>query len=231
MEDNNAYMSSLLRQLTNWAKLWITPPNNQIPCKRKIENNGQHQVEWNTRETDIRSRVNYYKEEEEEEEGRMFVNSSSSITTTTTTTTIISQKNSSLFLYSITCQKLLRQRQKRLYLGAIIQIRHFWDKLEKSLYNHHDNCYLPPSKRFPFNPDRPGSLYSSKSSPLQQLYNKRNHRKSFASSTIVYTLISDNEDHLHVSPASSITNNITYNNDDDDDDDDDNIPLGTLLSV
>ncbi|KAI9485725.1 MAG: hypothetical protein EXX96DRAFT_546224 [Benjaminiella poitrasii] len=231
-QPQSSYHSSLLTQFTNWAKLWVSTTiteDSNIPRKRKSIS--QHQMETNTRETDIRTRHHY------EEPQSQIQPQPQELPLTTT---------QSMFLYSITCQKLRRHPKptQRVFccLGDIIHVRHIWDKLEKLIYEQQQyntintTEYLPPTKRFPFNPDRPGSLYCPKSSPRRRQNSKRN---SFASSTIIYTLISNEEDltleRIRVSPVRTEmhNNNNTSNNSDDnkndEDDDDDDVPLVSLL--
>lgn len=211
--------SNFLTQFTNWAKIWVSSSSPSFtPRKRKLISIDT----TNFRETDIRSRVNYYDQ------------SCSSLDTTIPT---ISQRAS---LYRATCQKLRPNHSKLTRLGDIIHVRRFWDNLEKLVYqemsntNHH---YVPPSKRMPFNPDKLGSLYRPKKSrKLPPSHFQKRRRPSFSSSTIVYTLTT--KQHVQILPllitcrilprpqVPQTMKRVVHQQQQDDDDD---VPLGALL--
>lgn len=191
--------TNFLSQFTSWAKIWMSPTSNKsIPRKRK---NTSTSI---TRETDIRSRINYYEQPEP-------------ITLT-----------QRISLYKSTCQKLRPSNKscsvKRLiHLGDILHVRNFWDRLEAMVYQESSKkstaYYLPPSKRLPFNPDKPGSIYlprKQKKSVVTYTSNSLpKKRPSFASSTIVYT---SKNNTIQILPATILPSI----------EDDDDVPLGSL---
>ncbi|GAN01033.1 hypothetical protein MAM1_0004c00464 [Mucor ambiguus] len=216
--------STFLTQFTAWAKVWMSS-STSLPAlsssrKRKL-------ILMDTthfRDTDIRSRVNYYDQ-------------SHCIHTIPTS----SQRAS---LYRSTCQKLRPNHSKLTRLGDMIHVRHFWDDLEKLAFpdltsntNHH---YVAPSKRVPFNPDKLGSLYrprrSKKLPPLH--FQQKQKRPSFGSSTIVYTLTPNQ--HVQILPihincrissrprVPQAMGRLVHQHDEQEEDDDDDVPLGAL---
>ncbi|CAO3628340.1 unnamed protein product [Mucor fragilis] len=217
--------SNFLTQFTAWAKVWMSS-STSLPAlsssrKRKL-------ILMNTphfRDTDIRSRVNYYDQ--------------SHYTHSTVPTSL--QRAS---LYRSTCQKLRPNHSKLTRLGDMIHVRHFWDDLEKLAFpdltsstSHH---YVAPSKRVPFNPDKLGSLYRprrSKKLPPMHLQQKRK-RPSFGSSTIVYTLTPNQHVQIlptHINSRISLRprvpqamRGLVHQHDKQEEDDDDDVPLGAL---
>ncbi|KAK4516284.1 uncharacterized protein ATC70_011254 [Mucor velutinosus] len=217
--------SNFLTQFTAWAKVWISSSTSLAALspsrKRKL-------ILMDTahfRDTDIRSRVNYYDQ-------------AHSIHNTVPT---ISQRAS---LYRSTCQKLRPNHSKLTRLGDMIHVRHFWDDLEKLAFpdltsntNHH---YVAPSKRVPFNPDKLGSLYRPKrSKKLPPMYfQQKRKRPSFGSSTIVYTQTPNQ--HVQILPihitcripphrrVPQAMRGLVHQHDEQEDDDDDDVPLGAL---
>jgi hypothetical protein len=160
----------LTTTLTKWAKIWVSVSN--IPCKRKIS------PTEGCRETDIRSRINYYDQPQQQNNLKTIPNLTSS---------------SATGLYRATCQKLRpNSNVKRLvYLGDILHVRKCWDNLEKVLYQDLSNSphYVPPTQRLPFNPEKPGSIYlprKSKRNLAAFRHLSSPKRQTFASSTIVY---------------------------------------------
>lgn len=165
---NYPMATTFLSQFTNWAKIWISP--SKIPRKRR---NTSTSI---TRETDIRSRINYYEPPAQPQYDDLIPNSQKA------------------FLYRATCQKLRpannQLTRKLVHLGDILHVRKFWDDLEMIVYQDLSNTshYLPPSKRLPFNPDKPGSIYLPRKSKRNIIALKlQQNRRSFASSTIVYS--------------------------------------------
>ncbi|KAI9344753.1 hypothetical protein BD770DRAFT_397430 [Pilaira anomala] len=197
--------TNFLSQFTSWAKIWMSPISTNksktilLPRKRK---NTSTSI---TRETDIRSRINYYEQPEP-------------ITLT-----------QRISLYKSTCQKLRPTTNKTcsvkrlIHLGDILHVRNFWDRLEAMVYQDSfkkaTTLYLPPSKRLPFNPDKPGSIYlprKQKKSVVTYTSNSLpKKRPSFASSTIVYT---SKNNTIQILPATILP----FIEDDDD------VPLGSL---
>lgn len=117
-------------------------------------------------------------------------------------------------LYQVTCHKLRPNANKKTFsLGDVLHIRKFWEKIERLIYQH-EMGYVPSTKRIPFNPDIPGSIYLPKRSRKHILPKTR--REPFASTHIVYTFKQD---------INSIETQQLIS---DDDDDDDNVPLGIL---
>lgn len=193
--NNSSYpiANNFLTTFTKWAKIWVSS-STIIPCKRRI-------APTETRETDIRSRINYYDQPQHD--------------------SMAIPKSKSTSLYRATCQKLrpsTSPTRSLVYLGDILHVRKCWDHLERIIYQ--DVCkspqYLPPSQRLPFDPEKPGSVYLPRKS-------KRNlaafrhltlpKRKPFAS-TIVYN---HSQNVIKVSPVVSSVPQ-----------DDDDVPLATL---
>ena len=175
---------NFLSTFTKWAKIWISSSTStMIPRKRKIE----------TREMDVRPRKSY-------QDAPCVVP--------------VSQR---VNLYQLTCQKLRPTTSpKRLRkLGDILHVRHFWDDLERLVYHElsANSHYIPPTKRLPFSPDKPGSIYLPRKSKRNlDAQRSPNTRKSFASSTIVYNSIGE---------CNTLVPVII-------EEDDDDIPLGSL---
>ncbi|KAG2211636.1 hypothetical protein INT47_008733 [Mucor saturninus] len=191
--------TTFLSQFTNWAKIWMSP-SSKIPRKRRNTSTSIG------RETDIRSRTNYYEPPSLKPHYEEFLASS--------------QK---ALLYRATCQKLRPANnqftRKLVRLGDILHVRKFWDDLEMIVYKDLSSTsqYLPPSKRLPFNPDKPGSIYlPRKSKRNTNTASLKTQRRSFASSTIVYSNTTGNI--VRVLPLIPQL----------DDDDDDDVPLGAL---
>jgi hypothetical protein len=213
--------TNFLSQFTSWAKIWMSSSssstNKKIPRKRKTSNitNNRSQEEKN-REMDIRSRINYYGEQQPQPQ--------------------MSQREISS-LYRATCQKLRTSSSKPAKgrrLGDILHIRNLWDELEQHVYK--DLCqaphYLPPSKKVPFNPDKPGSIYLpriSKRHIIAFTLQIKPKRRSFASSTIVYiSTPSSAEQRSIIKVLTAVTPKAQIQEDEDDDDD---VPLGALLNI
>lgn len=218
--------SNFLTQFTNWAKIWVSSSSASLPAlpssrKRKL-------ILMDTthfRDTDIRSRVNYYDQS-------YYIHNA------------IPTSSQRASLYRSTCQKLRPNHSKLTRLGDMIHVRHFWDDLEKLAFpdltsntNYH---YVAPSKRVPFNPDKLGSLYRPKRSkklPPVHLLQKRK-RPSFGSSTIVYTLTPNQ--HVQILPTNitcrtsprpgvpQTMKRFVHLQDEQEEDDDDDVPLGAL---
>ncbi|KAI8367803.1 hypothetical protein EDC96DRAFT_574438 [Choanephora cucurbitarum] len=180
MEINNnptllvKHQINFLSQLSNWAKIWLssshTQVRNPLACRAKVA-----PVFDPIKQTDAlcQSPIRYDTPSE------------SQLT----------------HLYRLTCQKLVRkpnqiERPTRIRrLGDLVNVRTFWDLLEAMVYQEISNSknYNPPSKRVPFYPDRPGSLFMPKRSKryvIQMVHNQAHtlKRRSFASTTIIYTL-------------------------------------------
>lgn len=211
--------SSFLSQFTSWAKVWMSSPKKSTPRKRKIIAVDNHP---NARDdnNDIRSRTHQQH------------NSSLHIS------------NSQRFsLYRATCQKLRpnhNQPTNLSSLGDIIHVRKFWDHLERLVYQDVGNIshYVAPSKRLPFNPDKPSWLYKKKASSKRRIMLSNNplpKRKSFASSTIVYIPSppqQKNSKNVNIQVVPILHRQIpNYYNTQQDDDDDDDVPLGALLQL
>ncbi|GAA5806754.1 hypothetical protein MFLAVUS_000102 [Mucor flavus] len=189
--------NKFLSQFTSWAKIWMSPSPNKLPRKRKNTSSM-------TRDTDIRSRTNYYDQPQPE-------------------TLSLSQRTT---LYRATCQKLRPNNncnsiRKLVHLGDILHVRNFWDHLETIVYQDvsQNSQYLPPSKRLPFNPDKPGSIYlprkQKKSVVTYTSASLPRKRQSFASSTIVYS--NQGKHIIKVLPVAIVLP-----------EDDDDVPLGAL---
>ncbi|KAI9273446.1 hypothetical protein EDC94DRAFT_511089 [Helicostylum pulchrum] len=188
--NNKSYplANKFLSQFTSWAKIWMSPIT--------------------SRDTDIRSRTNYYDHLPPQPE-----------------TLSISQRTA---LYRATCQKLRpttttsNNIRKLVHLGDILHVRNFWDYLESIVYQDvsQNSQYLPPSKRLPFNPDKPGSIYLPRKQKKSVVTyttaaSLPRKRQSFASSTIVYS--NGGKHIIKVLPVAIVLP-----------EDDDDVPLGAL---
>ncbi|RCH84291.1 hypothetical protein CU098_008609, partial [Rhizopus stolonifer] len=188
---------SILSQFTSWARIWMASVHvaNSVPHKTKVEP---------------------FCSDKERTESRSLE--------------CISDEQLA-HLYRITCHKLTRPHKhmdhatKLNKLGDIIAVRAFWDNLERAVYQEISatSNYVPPSKRIPLHPDKPGSFFLPKRSKRYIVNRVHNSlflpkRKSFESTTIVYTLTT--ESRVQLLPVKF---NIQ------EEDADDNVPLGALL--
>lgn len=214
--------TSFLSQFKSWAKIWMTSPKKSTPRKRKI------------------IAVDY-------QETGGHIRSSASRTHPCHSLYISHSQQASL--YRLTCQKLRpnhNQPTKLSSLGDIIHVRKIWDHLEWEVYQDlcNTNDYMTPSKRLPFNPDKPSWLYKKKASSkrhtmILNTHNPLPKRKSFASSTIVYiSSPQQNNKNVNIKVAPIVqpphyhnTRITKQDNNNDDDDDDDDVPLGALLQL
>ncbi|KAI8371821.1 hypothetical protein BD560DRAFT_395531 [Blakeslea trispora] len=179
MEINNnstllvKHQINFLSQLSNWAKIWISSQTrNPLACRAKVT-----PVSEQTKQTES------------------FDSSTQQIKEIPTEAELTR-------LYRLTCQKLIKKpnqadrlsRLKR--LGDLVNVRSFWNILEEMVYQDisSSNNYSPPTKRMPFHPDKPGSLFMPKRSKryvIHMIHNQTHasKRKSFASTTIIYTIL------------------------------------------
>ncbi|KAL9549855.1 hypothetical protein MBANPS3_005005 [Mucor bainieri] len=209
--------SNFLTQFTAWAKVWMSSSRSLTALSSSRKRKLIFMDTTHFRDTDIRSRVNYYDQPHY---------THYSIPTS-------SQRAS---LYRSTCQKLRPNHSKLTRLGDIIHVRHFWDDLEKLAYpdltsstNYH---YVAPSKRVPFNPDKLGSLYrprrSKKLPPMH--YQHKPKRPSFGSSTIHVQILPIHVN-CRISPRPRVPQamrRLVHQHDEQEEDDDDDVPLGAL---
>ncbi|KAI8639323.1 hypothetical protein BD408DRAFT_421589 [Parasitella parasitica] len=224
--------SNSLLQFVNWAKFWVSSSSPRSPTFTP-EKETLFQIDTKIiRDTDIRSRSNYYDPLRPD----LSLTSSNLIPTS-------SQRAS---LYRATCQKLRsnNHRSNLIRLGDVIHIRRFWDSLEKLIY-YQEMCgsshrYIAPSKRMPLNLDKPGSLFGPKRSRnTPPCHFQRQPRPSFSSSTNVYTLTTKR--HIQILPAyvncriqpgsqvrQQTSNKFVHLQQQHTGDDDDDIPLGAL---
>ncbi|KAI8991628.1 hypothetical protein BDF20DRAFT_845630 [Mycotypha africana] len=215
----------LFDQLSNWANMWVSSSastaNHQlkvrdpdiystrkqysviIPRKRKINHNIDIDV---SRETDVRTRTNYYHATTMHRQHR---------TQVPNTNNTAYNKSDMLRVYNCTIQKLQAQQRKRQYKSArptlsnLIHIRHVWDQIERliiSKSNTNDESatsnipYLSPAKRFPMYTDKVYLLthkklsVSSSSITATAVSTKQKIRASFALSTLVYTTATHQND-------------------------------------
>lgn len=195
---NHPITTTFLSQFTNWAKIWMSP--SKICRKRRNPS-------ITSRETDIRSRTNYYEPPPP-----------APLAPPATKYEDLVSNSQKALLYRATCQKLRpanNQLRKLTHLGDILHVRKFWDDLEMIVYKDLSNTshYVPPSKRLPFNPDKPGSIFLPRKS-RKNIDTSKHRRRSFASSTIVFNSTEKNS--VQVLPL--IVPQV----------DDDDVPLGAL---
>ncbi|KAI9279113.1 hypothetical protein BY458DRAFT_503185, partial [Sporodiniella umbellata] len=94
----------------------------------------------------------------------------------------ISQKT---YLYQLTCHKLQPSHHSKKALGDVLHIRKFWEDLETEIYQH-EISFVPSTRRIPFDPDIPGSVYLPKKSKKKIAAHKK-VRESYALSHIAHT--------------------------------------------
>lgn len=211
--------SNFLSQVTSWAKVWMSSSNTtekRIPRKRKTSSiSSSSSLE--RREMDIRSRINYYEQKHQQPSQPQLQ---------------LTQRDLSN-LFRATCQKLRpNSLSKARRLGDILHIRKLWDQLEPQVYQElgQQPHYLPPSKRTPFNPEKPGSAYlprRSKRHIMVFAHFSRPKRSTFASTTIVYISQNNIIKMVPLIVASAPAQQKVEDSDEDDDD----VPLGALLQL
>ncbi|KAI8990252.1 hypothetical protein BDB01DRAFT_780675 [Pilobolus umbonatus] len=214
--------TNLITQFTNWARIWMSS-NNTNKRKRKIY---PHE---NKRETDIRTRTNHY-----DQEHHLYkplppptpAQRSNLYRATCQKLRLNKANNNHYIANSNSCQPRHPIIDRKLTLGAILHVRSFWDNLERDIYQELSNSihYIAPSKRFPFNPDRPGSLYLPKASNKRTISGQSHSRESFASSKVIYTTIPTSKKHVSVRIQPIDVPRVHRRPMEDDDD----IPLGSL---
>ncbi|CAO3688437.1 unnamed protein product [Rhizopus stolonifer] len=117
-------------------------------------------------------------------------------------------------LYQLTCNKLQPSHHSKKALGDVLHIRKFWQELETAIYQH-EISFVPSTKRIPFDPDIPGSVYLPKKSRKKMTAHKK-VRESYALSHMAHTFKQD----INLIETKSLISQK--------DDDDDNVPLGIL---